>query len=84
MDFKAYIQNTNDFRSDIKEFNNSFAYITTFKTFTIKKATSISVELANKAYIHLLMALEFIIKSATEPYIKTNLFAYNIAIAIAS
>ena len=48
----------------------------------MEKATSISVELANKAYIHLLTALEFIIESATEPYTETNLFAYNMAIAI--
>ena len=47
----------------------------------MEEAIFISVELANKTYIHLLMALEFIIKSATEPYIKTNLFAYNTAIA---
>ena len=50
----------------------------------MEKATSISVELANKAYIYLFMALELIIKSIMEPYIETNLFAYNTATAIAS
>ena len=48
----------------------------------MEKATSISIELANKAYIHLLMALELTIKSAIEPYTETNPFAYNIATAI--
>ena len=49
----------------------------------MEEATSISVELVNKAYIYLLMASELIIKSTIEPYIETNLFAYNMAIAIA-
>ena len=43
----------------------------------MEKTTSISVELANKAYIHLLIALKFTTESATEPYTETNLFAYN-------
>ena len=50
----------------------------------MEEATSISVELANKAYIHLLTASELTIESATEPYIKTDPFAYNTATAIAS
>ena len=50
----------------------------------MEKVTSINIELANKAYIHLLIALEFTIKSIIEPYTETNLFAYNIAIATAS
>ena len=50
----------------------------------MEEVTSISVELVNKAYIHLLIALEFTIKSITEPYIKTDLFAYSMAITIAS
>ena len=49
----------------------------------MEEVTSISVELANKAYIYLLTASEFIIKSAMEPYTKTDLFAYNMAIVIA-
>ena len=48
----------------------------------MEKATSISIELANKAYIHLLIALELTIKSTIELYTETNLFAYNIATAI--
>ena len=50
----------------------------------MEEATSISIELANKAYIHLLTASELTIKSTTEPYIETDPFAYNIATAIAS
>ena len=50
----------------------------------MEKATSISIELANKAYIHLLTALELTIESTMEPYIETDLFAYNTATAIAS
>ena len=49
----------------------------------MEKATSINIELANKAYIYLFMALEFTIKFATEPYTETDLFAYNTATAIA-
>ena len=45
----------------------------------MEKETSISIKLANKAYIHLLIALELTIESVMEPYIKINLFAYNIA-----
>ena len=44
----------------------------------------ISVELANKTYIHLFIALELTIEFATEPYIEADPFAYNIAIATAS
>ena len=54
----------------------------------MKKTTFISVELANKAYIHLLMALkltmESAMESAMESYTETDLFAYNIATAIVS
>ena len=50
----------------------------------MEKATFISIELANKAYIHLLTASELTIKSAMEPYTKTDLFAYNTATATAS
>ena len=48
----------------------------------MEEATSINIELANKAYIHLLTALKLTIKSAIEPYIKTDLFTYNMATAI--
>jgi len=83
LDFKAYIYDANGSRSDAGEPNNSSAYITTFRTLTIEEVTSISVELANKAYIYLLIALELTTESTIEPYIETNLFAYNTAITIA-
>jgi hypothetical protein len=47
----------------------------------MEEATSISVELANKAYTHLFTALELTIKSTMEPYTETDLFAYNTATA---
>ncbi len=47
--------------------------------FTIKETTSTSIELANKACIHLLTALELTTESVTEPYIETNPFAYSMA-----
>ena len=49
----------------------------------MEEATLISVKLANKAYIYLLIALEFIMESAIKPYIETDLFIYNTATAIA-
>ena len=48
----------------------------------MEEATSINIELANKAYIHLLTAIKLTIESAMEPYIETNPFAYNTATAI--
>jgi len=50
----------------------------------MEEATSISVELANKAYIYLLMALELTTESTTEPYMETDLFAYSTATVTAS
>ena len=50
----------------------------------MEEATSISIKLANKAYTHLLIVLELIIKSTTEPYIETDPFTYNIATTTAS
>ena len=49
----------------------------------MEEVTSISIELVNKAYIYLFMTSEFTIKSAIEPYIKTDPFTYNTATAIA-
>ena len=49
----------------------------------MEEATFISIKLANKVYIYLLTALELIIKSAIELYIKINLFTYNIVTTIA-
>jgi len=45
----------------------------------MEEATSISIELANKAYIYLLMALELTTESTMEPYTETNPFAYSMA-----
>ena len=50
----------------------------------MEKTISISVELANKAYIHLLTALELTTESTTEPYTETDLFVYNTATATMS
>ena len=50
----------------------------------MEEATFINIELANKAYIYLLTALELIMESATEPYIETDPFTYNTATATAS
>ena len=49
----------------------------------MEEATSISVELANKACTHLLTALELTMESTTEPYIETDPFAYSTATTIA-
>ena len=49
----------------------------------MEEATSISVKLANKAYIHLFMASELTIKSTIKPYTETDLFAYSMATTIA-
>ena len=48
----------------------------------MEEATSINIELANKAYIHLFMALKLTIKSTIEFYTETNPFTYNMATAI--
>jgi len=68
-------KNTNNNNSEEElEDPNSF-YLILFRTFTIDKATSISVELANKAYAYLLTA------TSIEPTTETNLFNYNIITA---
>ena len=72
-------RNTDNTRSE-----TSSAYITTFEILTTEEAISISVELANKAYIYLFTALEFIMEFAIKPYIKADLFTYNTAITTAS
>ena len=48
----------------------------------MEKVTLINIELVNKAYIHLLIALKLTIKFAMEPYTKTNLFTYSMATTI--
>ena len=50
----------------------------------MEEVISISIKLANKAYTHLLIVLELIIKSTTEPYIETDPFTYNTATATVS
>ena len=50
----------------------------------MEEITSINIELANKAYIHLLTALKLTTEFAIEPYIKTDPFAYNTATATAT
>ena len=76
------MQNTDNFKSDTKEFNNSSTYITTFKILIIKEVIFINIKLANKTYTYLFTALKLTIKFTTEPYTKTDLFAYNIATTI--
>ena len=49
----------------------------------MEEATSIGAELANKAYIYLLTALELTTESTIEPYTETDPFAYGTAITIA-
>ena len=49
----------------------------------MEEVTSISVELANRACIHLLMASELTTESTTKPYIETDPFAYSMATTIA-
>jgi len=49
----------------------------------MEEVTSISIELANKACIYLLTALELTMEFTIEPYIETDLFAYSMATTIA-
>jgi len=61
--------NNNNSKEELED-PNSY-YLILFRTFTIDKATSISVELANKAYAYLLTA------TSIEPTMETNPFNYN-------
>jgi len=61
--------NNNNSKEELED-PNSY-YLTLFRTLTLNKATSISIELANKAYTYLLTA------TSMEPTIETNLFNYN-------
>jgi len=61
--------NNNNSKEELKDPNGY--YLILFGTFTIDKATSISVELANKAYTYLLTI------TSTEPTTETNPFNYN-------
>jgi len=64
-------KNTNNNNSEEELEDPNSYYLTSFRTLTIDKATSISIELANKAYIYLLTTI------STEPTTETNLFNYN-------
>jgi len=61
--------NNNNSKEELEDPNG--CYLILFRTFTIDEATSISVELANKAYAYLLTT------TSTEPTTETNLFNYN-------
>jgi len=64
-------KNTNNNNSEEELEDPNSYYLILFGTLTIDKATSISVELANKAYAYLLTA------TSTEPTIETDPFNYN-------
>jgi len=66
--------NNNNSKEELED-PNSY-YLILFGTLTIDKATSISVELANKAYAYLLTA------TFMEPTTETNLFNYNTTTAV--
>jgi len=65
-------KNTNNNNSEEELEDPNGCYLILFRTLTIDKVTSISVELANKAYAYLFTA------TSIEPTTETNLFNYNI------
>jgi len=65
-------KNTNNNNSEEELEDPNGCYLILFRTLTIDKATSISVELANKAYAYLLTT------TSIEPTTETNPFNYNI------
>jgi len=65
-------KNTNNNNSEEELEDPDGCYLISFGTLTIDKVTSISVELANKAYTYLLTI------TSTEPTTETNPFNYNI------
>ena len=60
---------------NIKELDNATTYLTTFRDLIPNKASSISTELANKAFSHLLTAAD-IIEIATTA-LNTDPFIYS-------
>jgi len=64
-------KNTNNDNSEEELEDPNGYYLTLFGTLTTDKVTSISIELANKAYTHLLTTI------STEPTMETNPFNYN-------
>jgi len=75
LDTDANKNTNNDNSKEELEDPNSY-YLTLFGTLTIDEATSISVELANKAYAYL-FTITFM-----EPTTETNPFNYNITTAV--
>jgi len=65
--------NNNNSKEELEDPNG--CYLILFRTLTTDKATSISIELANKAYTYLLTI------TSTEPTTETNPFNYNITTA---
>jgi len=65
--------NNNNSEEELEDLNSY--YLILFGTLTIDKATSISVELANKACAYLLTTI------STEPTMETDPFNYNITTA---
>jgi hypothetical protein len=68
-------KNTNNNNSEEELEDPNSCYLILFRTLTIDKATSISVELANRACAYLLTI------TSTEPTTETNPFNYNIITA---
>ena len=68
-------KNTNNNNSEEELEDPNSCYLISFRTLTIDKATSISAELANKAYTYLLTT------TSIEPTTETNPFNYNITTA---
>jgi len=66
--------NNNNSKEELEDPNGY--YLILFRTLTTDKATSISIELANKAYTYLLTI------TSTEPTTETNPFNYNITTAV--
>jgi hypothetical protein len=69
-------KNTNNDNSEEELEDPDGCYLILFRTLTIDKATSISVELANKACTYLLTA------TSMEPTTETNPFNYNTTTAV--
>jgi len=64
-------KNTDNDNSEEELEDPNSCYLILFRTLTIDEATSISVELANKAYTYLLTII------STEPTMETDPFNYN-------
>jgi len=68
-------KNTNNDNSKEELEDPNGCYLILFRTLTTDEVTSISIELANKAYAYLLTTI------STEPTIETDPFNYNITTA---